>query len=171
MSGGHVFSIENVMSNSGPLTKEQVIEMFPDVLDKGLGLLEGEYRIRLNDSAKPIQHAPQRGQVALPSKIKDTLAELHSAGVIEPVSRPMPWISSMLAVPKKNGKIRICPDPKDLNKAILRENYPIPTIATRLHGASVLRPRCKEWLLVRQIGRGVITSDYLSHTLWPLWLV
>ena len=46
----------------------------------------------------------------------------------------------MLAVPKKNGKIRICLDPKDLNKAILRENYPIPTIediASRLHGAKV----------------------------------
>ena len=46
----------------------------------------------------------------------------------------------MLAVPKKNGKIRICVDPKDLNKAILRENYPMPTIeeiATRLHGAKV----------------------------------
>ena len=46
----------------------------------------------------------------------------------------------MLAVPKKNGKIRICLDPKDLNKGILRENYPLPTIediASRLHGAKV----------------------------------
>ena len=46
----------------------------------------------------------------------------------------------MLAVQKKNGKIRICLDPKDLNKAVLRENYPMPTIediATRLHGAKV----------------------------------
>ena len=46
----------------------------------------------------------------------------------------------MLAVPKKNGKIRICLDPKDLTKAILQENYPIPTIediASRLHGAKV----------------------------------
>lgn len=96
--------------------------MFPDVFDEGLDLLEDEYHIRLNDSAKPVQHAPRRGQVALRSKIKDTLEELHSAGVIEPVSKPTPWISSMLAVPKKNGKIRICLDPKDLNKAILREN-------------------------------------------------
>ena len=36
------------MSSSRPLTK-QVIEMFPDVFDDGLGLLEGEYHIRLND--------------------------------------------------------------------------------------------------------------------------
>ena len=38
------------------------------------------------------------------------------------------------------AKIRICLDPKDLNKAIQRENYLLPTIediATRLHGAKV----------------------------------
>ena len=43
-------------------------------------------------------------------------------------------------MPKKNGKIRICLDPKDLNKAIQRKNYLLPTIediATRLHGAKV----------------------------------
>ena len=141
-SGGHVFSVKDVMSSSKPLTKVQVIEMFPDVFNEGLGLLDGKYHICLNDSAKPVQHAPWQVQVALCSKIKDTLEELHSAEFIEPVSKPTPWISStcMLAVPKKNGKIRICPNPKDLNKAILWENYPMPTIediATRLHGTKV----------------------------------
>lgn len=46
----------------------------------------------------------------------------------------------MLALQKKNGKICICLHPKDLNKAIPGENYPIPTIkdiASRLHGAKV----------------------------------
>ena len=139
-SGGEIFSVQNVTSSSRPPTKEQIIEMFPDVFDEGLGLLEGEYHIRLNDSASPIQHAPPRGQVALRDKIKESLEELHSSGVIELVSRPTPWISAMLADPKKNGKIGICLDPKDLNEAILRENCPMPTIeeiATRLHGAKV----------------------------------
>lgn len=56
------------------------------------------------------------------------------------VTTPTPWITSMVVVPKKNGKHRICLDPKDLNNAIQRENYPLPTIeeiATRLHGAKV----------------------------------
>lgn len=46
----------------------------------------------------------------------------------------------MVTVPKKNGKLRICLDPKDLNRAVQREHYPFPTIedvATRLHGAKV----------------------------------
>ncbi|KAK2570249.1 hypothetical protein P5673_005029 [Acropora cervicornis] len=97
-SGGQVFSVEDVMSSSKPLTKEQVIEMFPDVFDEGLGLLEGEYHIRLNDSTKLVQHAPRRGQVALRNEIKETLEELHSAkveaaGVVEgrlPPSEQLP---------------------------------------------------------------------------------
>jgi len=139
-SGGEVFSVQDAVSSSKILTKEQVVEMFPDVFDDGLGVLEGEYHIRLDESAKPVKHAPRRGQVALRAKIKETLDELHSSGVIVPVTKPTPWISSMLAVPKKNGKIRICLDPKDLNKAVVHENYPMPTIediATHLHGAKV----------------------------------
>ena len=123
-SGSQVFSVQDVMSSSRPPSKEQVIKMFPDVFDEGLGLLECEYHILLSDLARPIQHAPRRGQVALRNKIKESRKELHSSGVIKLVTTLTPWISSMLAVPKKNGKIRICLDPKDLNKAILRENYP-----------------------------------------------
>ena len=46
----------------------------------------------------------------------------------------------MVIVPKKDGKLRICLDPKDLNQVIQREHYPLSTIgeiATRLHGAKV----------------------------------
>ncbi|KAL9964981.1 hypothetical protein ACROYT_G028701 [Oculina patagonica] len=63
---------------------------------------------------------------------------IEAQGVIAQVTTPTKWISSMVAVPKKNGKLRICLDPRDLNHAIQRENYQIPTvedIATRLHGA------------------------------------
>ena len=108
--------------------------MFADVFDKGLGILEGKYHIHLNDSAKPVQHAPRRGQVAL--RYPDSQIPWRNYTVLGSLS----WISSMLALPKKIGKIRIYLDPKDLNKAILWENYSMPTIediATRLHGAKM----------------------------------
>ena len=34
----------------------------------------------------------------------------------------------MVVVPNPNGKVRICIDPPDLNKAVLREHYPMKTI-------------------------------------------
>ena len=38
----------------------------------------------------------------------------------------------MVVVPKKNGKLRICLDPMDLNRALQRGNYPMPTIERKL---------------------------------------
>ena len=34
----------------------------------------------------------------------------------------------MICEKKKNNKLRVCVDPKDLNKAIKRPNYPIPNL-------------------------------------------
>ena len=47
--------------------------------------------------------------------------------IIAPVHEPTEWVSSMLVVAKPN-KLRMCLDPSDLNKAIRREHYPMPTV-------------------------------------------
>ena len=50
-----------------------------------------------------------------------------------------PWVSSLTYPKKPNGKLRICLDPKDLNKAIIRENHKALTleeIAHELTGAT-----------------------------------
>ncbi|GFR57872.1 Reverse transcriptases (RTs) from retrotransposons domain-containing protein [Elysia marginata] len=46
---------------------------------------------------------------------------------ITKVNEPTEWVTSM-AVSVRNGKIRICLDPKDLNKAIKREHHPMKSI-------------------------------------------
>ena len=47
---------------------------------------------------------------------------------IERTQEPTDWVNSMVTVVKLNGKLRICIDPRDLNKAIKREYYPMRTI-------------------------------------------
>jgi len=50
-------------------------------------------------------------------------------------------VSSLVVVEKPNGKVRLCLDPQDLNKAIQREHYPIQTVeevAAELSDAKVL---------------------------------
>ncbi len=74
-------------------------------------------------------------------------------------------MSSVVVVTKKDGKLRICLDPKDLNKAIQREHYPLPTIdeiATRLYGA-----KCFSILDVRN-GFWHIPLDDDSHYIQPM---
>lgn len=121
------------------LTKEGLINRYPKVFSEGVGQLEGEYCIRLDNAVNPVQHAPCRVPVALGERLKETLENLEQQGIITPVTTPTSWVSSMVVVPKKSGK-QICLDPKDLNRAIQRDHYPLPTIediATRLHGAKV----------------------------------
>ena len=52
---------------------------------------------------------------------------MEEAGVGVKQEAPTPWVSSMATVVKPNGKIRICSDPHDVNKAILREHHPLKT--------------------------------------------
>ena len=135
--GSSVYAIEDQPS---PVTKEELMLKFPDVFGEGLGQLDGQYKIRLDETVPPVQHVPCRIAMALRPQLKDTLDALEAQGIIAQVTMPTRWISSIVAVPKKNGKLRICLDPKDLNHAIQREKYQLPTvedIATRLHGAKV----------------------------------
>ena len=45
--------------------------------------------------------------------------------VIEKMDELTEWVNSMVAIIKPSGKLRICIDPRDLNKADKREYYPI----------------------------------------------
>lgn len=45
--------------------------------------------------------------------------------VIEKIDEPTEWVSSL--VEKKNGKPRVCMDPRDLNRAIKREHFKLLT--------------------------------------------
>ena len=48
-------------------------------------------------------------------------------GIIIKRDEPTAWVNSMLVVEKKDGSIRLCIDPRELNKAIMREHYSVPT--------------------------------------------
>jgi len=70
---------------------------------------------------------PRNVPVAVQQELRQHLQELVNMKVLSPVKEPTKWINSMVIV-KKLNKLRICLDLKDLNKAIKRPHYPIPTI-------------------------------------------
>ena len=131
----HVYTVS---SSKQPVTKDELIRLHPQVFSDGVGCLEGEYHIRVDPQQSPVQHPPRKVPVALRDRLKASLDDLEKQDIVAPVTEPTPWVSSIVVVPKKDGKLRLCLDPKDLNKAIQREHYPLPTIeevAPRLHGA------------------------------------
>ena len=121
-------------------SKEQLLEQHPNVFGRGVGKLEGEYHIRLHKDVTPIQHSPRRVPVALRDRLKDTLENLVAQHIIVPVT-------SIVVVPKKDGTLRICLDPKDLNGAIQREHYQLPTIEDITWCKGIHNFGCALWIL------------------------
>jgi hypothetical protein len=107
------------------LTEDEMMKAYSDVFE-GLGDL-GEYHIEMDPAIKPMQDAPRTVPVALKKDLKKKLESMESQGVIKKITEPTDWISSMVAV-KKPNKLRICLDPKELNKAVKIPKYKLPTL-------------------------------------------
>ena len=60
----------------------------------------------------------------LKRKLEAKLKEIEQKEVITRVSVPTPWVNFMVVETKSNGYVRVCVDPTDLTKAVLREYHP-----------------------------------------------
>ena len=94
---------------------------------KGFVCLPGEYKIKLDPSVPPVVHAPRKVPVALHVRVKEELQRMENDGVIKKQEEPTDWVNSMVIV-ETPKKLRICTDPRDLNKAIKREHFPMKAI-------------------------------------------
>ena len=61
------------------------------------------------------------------NKVKAELDRMEEVGVIKIITQPTEWVNAMHIVRKPDGKLRICLDSRNLNKAILREPFQLPT--------------------------------------------
>ena len=55
-----VYSLES--KPEMPLTREKLIEQYPEIFSDGVGKLAGEHHIRIDSSVDPVQHAPRMYQ-------------------------------------------------------------------------------------------------------------
>lgn len=138
---------------ASPLDKETVMQEYGDVF-KGIGLFPGECNIHIDPAATPVVCPLRRTPLALRSRLKEELQHMEDTQVITKVTEPTEWVNALVVVEKpRTGKLRICLDPRELNKAIKRPHYPLPTledITPRLTGArhfSVLDARSGYWTI------------------------
>ena len=75
-----------------------------------IGCLHNENHIVIDNSVPPTVNPPQR--------ISITLKEMLKINIIVPIEEPTDWVNIMVIVEKPNGKLRICIDPRNLNKTI-----------------------------------------------------
>lgn len=120
-------------------TSEHVLKQFSDVFE-GIGCMKGDYNIVLKENCSPKIHAPHKVPLALQPKLNSKLSSLEKLGFVERVNYPTDWVNSLTIVHKGDGNMRLCLDPKDLNEAIKRQYFQMPTfedISYKLAGSSV----------------------------------
>ena len=103
-----------------------------------LGTLKNTHHITVDPSVPPVVNPPRRVPFAMKDKLKAELDRMTKLGVIKPVHEPTDWVNSLVTVERPNGKLRVCIDPRHLNKAIKRQHYNMPTaeeIFSDMHGA------------------------------------
>ncbi|XP_037093124.1 uncharacterized protein K02A2.6-like [Pollicipes pollicipes] len=98
-------------------TVEDLVKIYPDEFDK-IGKFPGKYHIELKEEAQPVIHAQRKFSIHLREQLKAQLDEMETTGVIKQVQEPTDWVNSMVCTKKSDGTLRVCLNPKDLNKAI-----------------------------------------------------
>ena len=84
-----------------------------------------EHRLPVKDGYRPFKQTLRRFKPELLEDIKKEITRLYEAKFIRQC-RYADWISNIVPVLKKNGKLRVCIDFRDLNKATPMDSYPMP---------------------------------------------
>ena len=108
-----------------PVVKE-FADVFPEEL---LGMppkRELEFTIDLKPGTESIARMPYRMSTPELQELKMQLKELLDLGLIRPSVSP--WGAPVIFIRKKDGSWRLCIDYRQLNKATIKNQYPLPRI-------------------------------------------
>ena len=100
--------------------------MFPEELPRMPPERELEFTIDLKPRTELIARTPYRMSMPQLQELKMQLKELLDLGLIHPsVSL---WGAPIIFIRKKDGSWRLCIDYYQLNKAMIKNQYPLPRI-------------------------------------------
>ena len=85
------------------------------------------HNLNVNPSITPKKQSPRRPSKEHADAIRDEVRKFKQAEAIKEVFYPG-WLANTMVVKKKSGKWRVCVDFTDLNKACLKDPFPMPRI-------------------------------------------
>jgi hypothetical protein len=86
-----------------------------------------EHHLKIHPDAKSERQKPRKQSIERQNFIREEVRKLLQAGFIEEFYHPV-WLANPVVVPKANGKLRMCIDYTNLNKACPKVPYPLPRI-------------------------------------------
>ena len=87
------------------------------------------HRLPLREECMPVKQKLRRVKPEMLLKIKEKVKKQLDAGFLEVAKYPQ-WVANIVPVPKKDGKVRMCVNYRDLNRASPKDNFPLPHIDT-----------------------------------------
>ncbi|KAA3466818.1 DNA/RNA polymerases superfamily protein [Gossypium australe] len=117
----------------------EYLGIFPEELPELPPIREVEFGIELVPGTAPISISLY---TMVPTELKELKAQLQEL-IDKGFARPScsPWGAPVLFVKKKDGSMRLCVDYRQLNKATIKNKYPLPRVDDlfdQLKGATVL---------------------------------
>ncbi|XP_052736677.1 uncharacterized protein LOC128197875 [Vigna angularis] len=88
-----------------------------------------QHKLPLKPEYLPVKQKLRRMKPEMSLKIKEEVQKQFNAGFLA-VARYPQWVANIVPVPKKDGKVRMCVDYRDLNRASSKDNFPLPHIDT-----------------------------------------
>ena len=82
---------------------------------------------------KPATHARRKVPIESKEAIDKELDYLIEEEIITEQVETTSWVSSVMFQMKPNGEVRVCLDPSNLNKAIIREHHKSMTVEEIAH--------------------------------------
>ena len=121
------FSINQInIDNVKDQIQSEFNEIFKD--DSNTPIKDIEIDIKLKPDCKPVFAKPYELALSKRDIVEKELQNLVEQGIIVPVKYSN-WASPIVAVPKRNGGLRICVDFKrTVNPRIEKDHYPLPLI-------------------------------------------
>jgi hypothetical protein len=94
-----------------------------------------EHRHPLKKGSWPFQQRARQMKAEVLKEVKKEVEKMLEAGFIRPC-RYAEWISSVVPMQKKDGRWRVCMDFRDLNRATLKDEYPMPVAETLVNAVA-----------------------------------
>ncbi|ONK72756.1 uncharacterized protein A4U43_C04F22840 [Asparagus officinalis] len=125
-----IFIAEDLSSSE----KEDLISLIREYIDvfawnyedmSGLDPKVAMHRLNIDPDAKPVKQQQRRFRPEIMESIESEVKKLIDSGFVKEEQHP-DWVANIVPVPKKNGKVQICIDFRDLNAACPKDEFPLP---------------------------------------------
>ena len=99
---------------------ENLKQIFPETLDGQVSRFEDEVNLKVSPNAKSTHLPPRAVPQSIMSYLKKELDKMEKGGIIRPCPETTDWVYNLVIVKKKSGSLRLCLDPRNLNKYLFR---------------------------------------------------